>query len=425
MSDRDTSPGAEPPAASILSGTEYARLWAAARRRLERNGLTLATGPVQLEDLSDTEIGAICGLLGRRRPSNDRLRVRLEEVDAVLRRAGFGDGLVEVLEVLGGPLTDRRAARLRADEVRARLDAVANAHPATSDPRVGDWVRTLHQRGRITRLGVDDPAALLGDTLDVVEALRARRDPQAATGTSPGPRAVPLSVFAAGLLGDAHQLDADRPLGTLVADALRTLAGTDDARLAWGQFGVQLDQVNSSALAFMLPGEPSSIASAAAAAGQPLRVTHRMIETGFGLDPAAIEAVWLVENPSIVTLAADRLGTGCPPLIGLDGMPAGIVAALVDQVRSAGATVHVHTDLDYGGIAIATHVQARFDARPWRMDAEDYLAAIDGPTLALDRTIPPTPWSPGLADAMNRHRRAVHEEANFPTLLADLASHRA
>jgi hypothetical protein len=59
------------------------------------------------------------------------------------------------------------------------------------------------------------------------------------------------------------------------------------------------------------------------------------------------------------------------------------------------------------------------------MDAEDYLAAIDGPTLALDRTIPPTPWSPGLADAMNRHRRAVHEEANFPTLLADLASHRA
>lgn len=107
-------------------------------------------------------------------------------------------------------------------------------------------------------------------------------------------------------------------------------------------------------------------------------------------------------------------------MIGLDGMPAGVVAALVDRVRAAGAELRVHTDFDYGGIAIAAHVQSRFDARPWRMSEADYLAALDGPTLALDRTIPPTPWSPGLADAMNTHRRAVHEEAIFLTLLADL-----
>jgi hypothetical protein len=55
------------------------------------------------------------------------------------------------------------------------------------------------------------------------------------------------------------------------------------------------------------------------------------------------------------------------------------------------------------------------------MDEADYLAALSGPTLPLERAIAATPWSPGLAGAMSLHSRAIHEEALHEVLLSDLA----
>ena len=80
----------------------------------------------------------------------------------------------------------------------------------------------------------------------------------------------------------------------------------------------------------------------------------------------------------------------------------------------------MHADLDVGGVAIVSHVVERFVAVPWRMGTSDYLAAIAGPTTPVGQPIGATPWDPELADAMNRHRVGVHEEAIFDVLLADL-----
>lgn len=402
------------PLASI-GRPQLERLWEAARRRLERNGLAITPSPVHLPDLTDDEVSAICGLLARRRPPGNAIRVRLDDVDTALRGAGFDLGLIAVLEAISGPLEDRRAERRLAEDARSTLWSTADAHDASVSDEVRAWVESLRRRGRMARLGVDDPTVVLSQALTVIGWLLESRDREQR-------EPLPLSVVAASTCGDAHALDPDTPLGTLVSDAVRALASADDLRRAWMGFGVQLDRVNSSTLTFMLPGEPGSMAAGAASSGQPLRVTHRMLEEGFGLDLSALGHVWVCENPAIVSLAADRLGTNCPPLLCLDGMPSSVVSALLRLIRSAGATLSVHTDFDYGGIAICSHVLVRHEAEPWRMGAEDYLAALDGPTTPLTQTIAATPWSPSLADAMNLHHRSIHEEALHPTLLADLAA---
>lgn len=191
-------------------------------------------------------------------------------------------------------------------------------------------------------------------------------------------------------------------------------------RTAWQTFGIQLDQVNTSALTYMLPDRPGSILAAARSNCQPLRITHRMLDSDLGLDVNVGDQVWVCENPTIVVLAADRLGPSCKPMICTDGMPASVTSRLLVHLRSQGCELLVHADLDAGGIAIVNHLVNRFDASPWRMTALDYTEALTGPTTDLVGAAGSTPWDPDLAVAMKRQGRAVHEEAIAPTLLADL-----
>jgi len=62
---------------------------------------------------------------------------------------------------------------------------------------------------------------------------------------------------------------------------------------------------------------------------------------------------------------------------------------------------------------------------PWRYDRDAYEAAVAlaGPASPLPRLAgdpAPTPWDPGLADAMSRHGVRVEEELSLDALLADL-----
>lgn len=404
------------PAENTLAGFArpgLKRLWETARRRLERNGVTITTSPLALDDLTDEEMAAICGLLARRRPPDNRIRVSLVALDDALRASHAQRGLLETLEAMSGPVRDRKAERAAGHHERAELWNAAFAHPSADIDGVATWLESVRRRGRLTRLTVDDPAAVLGRALDGVGWLHANGE---AMLTEP----LPLAVVAALQFGDAHAADAETALGSLLEDAVVALSGSADVRAAWRRFGVQLDNVSSSALTYMLPGAPGSVAGAARATAEPLRVTQRMFEHGFGLDVQPGSIVWVCENPSVLMLAADRLGDTCRPLVCLEGMPSAVTGHLLASVRSAGGELRVHSDFDFGGIAITSHVVARFGALPWRMGPADYVAALDGPTIPLQQRIGATPWDPELGSAMTHHRRAIHEEVLFPTLLADL-----
>src|ERR1700678_4848591 len=90
-------------------GPEYRRLFAAARRSLERTGGQL-TGRIGVTDPDDAERKAIIGLTGVHQPTGTkRMTVHLAELDDALSRA-TGLGLAGVLAVLGDPLRNRPAA---------------------------------------------------------------------------------------------------------------------------------------------------------------------------------------------------------------------------------------------------------------------------------------------------------------------------
>lgn len=402
------------PAGHPLDRPELGRLWETARRRLERNGHAITSSRIDLDKLDAAELDAICALLGQRRPAEPRLRIRLDQLDSALSGAGYDGGLVGTLEVIAGPVADRRATRAADLEARTALWTAAEAHPANDIDGVSDWIDSLRRRGRITRVDTDDPIQLLLDALDTIQSV-AIRD------TISESRALPLTVLAASKLGDAHALDPERPLGALVADGVCRLAGTDDVRAAWQTFGIQLDQVNTSALTYMLPGRPGSILAAAESHCQPLRITHRMLDSDLGLDVAALDRVWVCENPTIVVLAADRLGQHCRPVICTDGMPASVTSRLLALLRSHGCELLVHADLDAGGIAIVNHLINRLGATPWRMTEGDYIEALSGRTAELVSAVGSTPWDAQLAVLMRRHRRVVHEEAIAASLLSDIA----
>lgn len=400
-------------ALDALARPELLPLWESARRRLERNGRTITSSPMELTGLSDAEVSNICMLLSRRRPRNNNVRFSLAELDDTLRASSISVGLIDALETLSGPVIDRRAQRASARDKLEDLWSAAESHPAARSEEIAQWLVSVRRRGRLTRLSVDHPAVVLTTALDFLHRMTIDGN---AAGTNP----LPLAAVAADTLGDAHALDPETPLGSLVMDAVMALSGSTDLRSAWRTFGVDLDSVSASALCFMVPGEAGSIVRTARSMAEPLRITGRMLDRGLGLDVKPGDVVSICENPSIVMIAADRLGAACGALVCLEGMPSGVTSRLLFELRRLGATLRVHTDFDFGGIAIMNHITSRHGAEPWLMSSTDYVVALKQQTTALDRLVGATSWDLELSTAMNVHRRAVHEEAIAEALLADL-----
>lgn len=394
------------PSASIPDALRRAQLevlWAAVRERLERSGGELGSSPLTLAGLQPDEVDAVCALLGRRRPDGSSVRVDLTRLDRVLRE-GPGVGLVDVVRQYGGPLRDRRGERERARSDRDELWSSLFDHPESSDPRIRSWVESLRRRGRLTRLGIAAANDQVVDALVVLGKLLG--------GTTAVRR--PLPVVAARLTGDAHGLDPDRTLGVLVRDGLaHTLdhTGAVDERAAWAAVGVDLDPVGPATLALGIDADVDR--------SEPTWMTRRRLDR-LALGHLAGQTVFVCENPAIVAVAADELGSRCAPLVCTSGMPGQTTQLLLERMVATGAEVAVHTDFDAGGMAIAAFVLGRTAAFPWRLSADDYLAALDHPSTELTGTVGPTPWDPELSSVMNRHRRAVHEEAIVDALLADL-----
>ncbi len=395
-----------------LDRPELAVLWTAVRAHLERRSLRIDGARVTLSDLTDAETAAVCSLLGRRRPTAAQLRVDVERMDAALRAGPHRVGVLDVLEMIGGPLRDRRGERASASGDRDALWELVGDHPVAGDDDIAGWIESLRPRGRLTRLGVTAPDQTVTSALDAVAALVERRRRALPTR--------PLPVVAAELTGDAHGLDDDRLVGRIVADAVVTLSPQASVRDAWAAFGVDLDPVNSSVLTLGLPGPCDTILAAAQRAGEPLRLTARMLRS---LDVGDLDGVvvHVCENPAMVAVAADELGSSCAPLVCTDGMPKSVTSSLIAQLIGAGATVRAHADFDVGGVAIVGHLARVHGVEPWRFGQHDYLAAVTGPTLALGASVGATPWDVELAAVMNETGRAVHEESLVAVLLDDLA----
>ena len=160
----------------------------------------------------------------------------------------------------------------------------------------------------------------------------------------------PLARLAARTTGDAHALDAGRPLATLVLSAVRAVwwPGDDEPtspaerrRALWDSVGVLVDELSSTVLVLNVTATPGSrlhaLTAPAALAGEPLVLTLRQLGRERPSFPAG--AVYVCENPTVLAAAADLLGPACPPLVCVNGQPSTaalrLLTGLIDQRRAA------------------------------------------------------------------------------------------
>jgi uncharacterized protein (TIGR02679 family) len=396
----------------LLGGAELRALRQRLRSRYER-GTSL--DQFTLTDLTPHERRALAGLLGRRVVAAGSMRLRRSDLDAALKNAGIAFSLRQALEFLDGPLTDRLAERV------SRQQSWDAAFSCVEEPRLVALVADVAGTALVKRLAASDPQrakSLLEQAARVLSRL-------------PG-RGASRAQLAADVLGDSHALDNGRAVGTIVlracaADpALDTVeaAGLQDAeeslRERWARLGVTVNALTQPALCLNLPIMNPDLVHHA---GEPLHLSLRRLLRRPPAWVVASREVFVCENPDIVAIAADRLGSTCAPLVCTDGMPSAAQQTLLAQLAAAGARLRYHGDFDWGGLTIGNFVMRKFGATPWRFGTTDYLAATAEHGISLRDGRPVVAqWDHALAGAMADRGVVVHEEGVAEILMMDLAT---
>ncbi|WP_443075504.1 TIGR02679 family protein [Streptomyces sp. NBC_01483] len=414
-----------------LRGDGWTRLLAAARRRLERTGGVL-DGDIGLTGPSEAERRTAIGITGRYRPETvKRLAVPLSDLDAYLHDR-YGTGLLTTLGRLHGPLRDRPAER--ADEEARREQAMKSAH---SSPLAGQgwfaaWLERIAADGTLTRLVRRGDAPLLDAAVRVLERLPGDRD--RFPGDQDRPPAhpagvLPLPVLAEWATGDTKALVPGSPLEQLVLRALAQRTGGDIPRVRagrralWESAGAIADDLASQVLVLNIGAEGDTVVCDwlrdAADFGIPFRLTLHQLAT----DPVvpAARTIFVCENPAVLRAAAGELQDTSAALVCTEGVPSAACHKLLGDAVRAGARLHWRADFDWAGLRITADAVARHGARPWRMTAADYTAALSkGESTPLAGPPAAGPWDPELARAMAESGSAVMEERLLPALLSDL-----
>ncbi|MEU7044706.1 TIGR02679 family protein [Streptomyces varsoviensis] len=409
-----------------LTGPGLARLWSAARGRLERNGVRSA-GSLRLTAVSAQERTDLSLLLGRPL-TGTAVTVRLDALDEHLRSSAAGLGLRQVLEELGPPLVDRRAVReenaAERQRVWASLAASLDASPLAGLEWAHQWSDALRRTG--VPKGVT-PEAAVRTLQQAVQVLGALLDPYR-TGTRG------RGELAASATGSAHGLDDGTWLSRLVQRGIALAHDTHlpgDAagrRALWRLVSVTPDEVSSTVLTYGLRplGEDwraRALRERADHRAETHLTSRDLLDLRLHLPAGSV--VHICENPRVVEAAADA---GCSrPLVCTSGSAATVVLTLLDALASTGCRFAYHGDFDWPGIALANRITRRYGARPWRMGADDYEHLVSRsqaegiPQLPLAGQPVSAVWDAGLAPAMAALGVALHEEATLDLLVDDLS----
>ena len=352
------------------------------------------------------------------------MQIDVNLLDARLRDADIAGSLREALEQIDGPIVHLASARAAA---QASWSAVV---AACTHPALAGYLQAPASLGLLKRLARQD-ILIAGRLLESANAVL-RRLPAGG---------LARAQLAAETLGNAHALDNGQATATLVLAAWRQIekgqpgacdpndppedtpnsAPDERIRDVWARAGVLVNELARPALLLNLPVQASE--TPVCTPGEPAYLSLRRLLRTPPRWAVADLTVFVCENPNLVAIAADRLGVRCASLICTDGMPAAAQRTLLTQLAQAGACLRYHGDFDWPGIQIANHVMCTWGAHPWRFGALDYEAA-EASTSHTRRDLADAcvvaSWDAALAPAMQRHGRAIAEEAVAASLLGDL-----
>ena len=395
---------------ALFGRPELAWLLDRLAQRVQR-GVPLDTGTATKRDATPAERRAIDDLLGRRSTTGTTLSVNL----ATLGQRVGGE-LFDVVNDLRGPLRNLRAER---DAESAAWDDLATEwrRRVRNTEAGAEWLEGLLRDGSLKRFAGRD-AAVAGSLLEPAWAVLSKDFHDG----------VLLANLAAQVTGDSHALDRANPLGTLCLRGIAARNGIDGSRdaaarrEAWASIGVEIDDLSAPVLCLNLRAAADSDAAGwiawHAARGEPFFLPWRQIKD---FAPAPDNgAVFVCENPAVVSEAANRLGPRSRPLICLNGRPNAAAKHLLERIRAAGGGVRLRADFDWMGLKIVHELHEPGVTRLWRMTAADYRQCGSGVPLRGPRFI--RAWNRDLARAMSERGFAGYEESILELLIEDLAT---
>ncbi len=392
-----------------------------------RGDVDLVTGSATIKaQASPTERAAALGLLGGRAPaSGQAIRINLADLTARIRihHPRLTPGMVAAHAT-------RRCLGERAREIAKRRDAMNQLRQHAIDtftavpdtalirPDMQSVWPILQRAGWVARLVATDYAErLIDQTAAIIAAL------------PPDGQRIDRRRLADAVTRFPHALDE----GMLPGLALAILVGADAIpaglpnRAAWAAVGVDCDDLTGGLLALGIYPERWSLPPDTAVTIPP----RELGRCSWPTPPHPNACIYVTENPSVVTAAADLAET-LPveqPTIRLlctVGTPSVREIDAIARLAAVGWRVAVRADFDEAGLQ---HVDAVLrsvtTARPWRMGVADYLASLADTSPAdharlRGRTIPATPWDPQLQHAMSERGLAAYEETLIDLLLDDL-----
>jgi uncharacterized protein (TIGR02679 family) len=294
-------------------------------------------------------------------------------------------------------------------------DTIGTRTPLLIDPE-SLW-QTLRRSGWIARINAqDDPELLINQAAAVIAAL------------PDGEKHIDRRRLADTVTRFPHALDTGSLPGLVLA--ILTAAGRippgSPPRAAWTAVGVDCDDLTGGLLALGIAPSGWHLPAEAVVTLPPRELSRG----AWPVPPHPGTPIFVTENPSVVTAAADRV-LATPParqvrLLCTVGTPSRSEIDAIRRLADTGWQILVRADFDQAGLQ---HVNALLNgvptALPWRMNTEDYLASL-ADTPADDRihlradALPPTPWCPTLQQVMGANGVAAYEESLIESLLADL-----
>lgn len=399
--------------------------------RYRRNGH--AAGTIRLDNASEQERDALCGLFGKSFLGEVTFKVR--DFHAALQSSRFkGVDLKEVLEVYFQ--TSIHTSRERKDKKEQQFEQLLEtAYKAARSDTCKQWLEEIGAKRKdrgypllIREMSKDfrSTVASLNKAIWAMDTLENHSSGM-----------LRLAVFSAMATTDPHALDSDTLCGQLFLHLLSMKrnrsypAGAEERDEVYFENGILYDSISSTVTQV-------GLILSELQAEHPAFEAFRQRKECCTLSLANLNVIssvaspsgkaYLIENQMLFSQLCDHARYFHSPLICTSGQLQVAVLRLLDMLAASGTTLYYAGDFDGGGISIAARLLARYpdNLQLWHMTAEDYEVCKSEVSLSensrnLLKTANGTILE-SIADTVQRNGYAGYQELLLDRLLPDLTA---
>lgn len=345
--------------------------------RYRRNGY--AAGTIRLDNPSQQERDALCGLFGRAFLGDVKFKV--QDFHSALQSSRFeGVDLKEVLEIYFHTFI-HTSRELRDKKEQQFEQLLESAYRVARSATCKNWLEEIKakRKDRGYLLLMKEMARdFQSTTTSVCKAIRAVDELENPSGTM-----LRLAVFSAQATTDPHALDSDSLCGQLFLHLLSMKlnrpypVAAEERDEVYFENGILCDSISSTVTQVGLVLREQQCEHPAFQEFRKRKECCTLSLTNlnniFSAESPS-RKVFLIENQMLFSQLCDQAKDFHSPLICTSGQLQVAVLRLLDMLVASGAALYYAGDFDGGGISIAARLLARYPnhLQLWHMTVDDY-----------------------------------------------------